>query len=327
MANIDTKTFLNPDAIGTGTITGAKIKNETIWPNKLVYPTINSAFADANSDGVNLATNVGPVEVASMFDNNVAFYAKADGITVEYSRNGGENWYEYNINNYDNNVRKVNMVSGITTNYYAGGRNHQILDTTTGELSVNADSSRTHGTPNDMLRFTFDAKGMGIYAMIMQIYVLVSTSGSVIEENGSYPGKLHVKLESASMKNLDTFVTITDNITVAGWSGWNAIPINRRFGSSGWNTNDDFTGRLRLTFYCDEVKSTKEWFSVWQFKFLSSDAWAFPSEMAKNNHLYEAGIRDITYGNDNYGNPGLIATPSMILPGEIKPKTDRKSVV
>lgn len=329
------------DKIANKTITGSKIKNQTIWSNKLTWQTLSDASSDVDSSGI-LYTPVGPVETAAMFDNNVLSLGRPDGLLVEYSRNYVEvinpnedttKWYEYYLSNYDkkyNDIKKVNVMTNgdpSSFSYFAGGRNYKVTDSDNGTLyssDTDIDTNRKMGTSSDALRFTFDAKDLGVYAQVVQIYAFISTNGNNITlSNGSKVGRLKVKLETSLVSAPDTFTTVANNITVTGWSGWNAIPFNgARFGHPNYDniSNSTYVRKIRLTFTSEGASSEgNNWFQVIQFKFLATDAWGFPSELAKNKHLYKTEIDSIVDSKDAKGNDIRVPRPNMILTGNIKP--------
>lgn len=321
------------DKIANKTITGSKIKNQTIWSNKLTWQTLSDASSDVDSSGI-LYTPVGPVETAAMFDNNVLSLGRPDGLLVEYTRNGGANWYEYYLSNYDknyNDIKKVNMMTNGDPSsfaYFAGGRNYKVTNSNTGTLYASnndTDPNRKMGTSGDALRFTFDAKGLGVYAQVVQIYAFISTNGSNITVNGSKVGRLKVKLETSPVNDPDNFKPAADNITVTGWSGWNAIPFNgARFGHPNYDniSNSTYVQKIRLTFTSEGAASEgNNWFQVYQFKFLATDAWGFPSELAKNKHVYKTEVTNIVDAKDAKGNDIRVPYTSMNTDGDIKANT------
>ena len=322
------------DKIANKTITGSKIKNQTIWSNKLTWQTLSEASSDVDTSEI-LYTPVGPVETAALFDNNVLSLGRPDGLLVEYARDysnesGTATWMEYYLSNADqnyNDIKKVNMMTNGdpgSFSYFAGGRNY-VADTEGKLNSGNTDSTRTRASGNDALRFTFDAKTLGVYAQIVQIYAFISTNGSNITVNGKSIGRLRVKLETSSVNNPNSFTTVADNITVTGWSGWNAIPFNgNRFGHPNYtNTaNDNYIQKIRLTFTSEGATSDgNNWFAVYQIKFLATDAWGFPSELAKNKHVYKTEVTNIVTAKDSKGNDIRVPYTSMNTDGDIKANT------
>ena len=322
------------DKIANKTITGGKIKNQTIWSNKLTWQTLSDASSDVDSSGV-LYTPVGPVETAAMFDNNVLSLGRPDGLLIEYTRDyshedGSANWSEYYLSNYDqnyNDIKKVNMMTNGDPGsyaYFAGGKNY-VADADGKLNSGSTNSNRKRAHDGDALRFTFDAKGLGVYAQVVQIYAFISTNGSNITVNGSKIGRLKVKLETSTVSNPNSFTTVSDNITVTGWSGWNAIPFNgARFGHPNYTniSNSNYVQKIRLTFTSEGAASDgNNWFCVYQFKFLATDAWGFPSELAKNKHLYKTEVTSIIDSKDSSGNDIRVPYTSMNTDGDIKANT------
>ena len=203
---------------------------------------------------VGLNGKLSPIEEASssLHSANRLAFAKPEGITIEYSNDGGVTWVEYSTNNND----KTKLVSGIGQSYYIG---QKTSDTTI----------------NDQLRITLDATAMGVYTKSNKILLNVNTVGAT---------DCKVKVEKSYKGSESTFST-QGTYSVSGWSGWNSIPFNYGFG--GGSTQTTNVAICRLTFTIGgKTNGYNNCFNVLDMVMLGSTYWGAPSEMAKTGHLY-----------------------------------------
>jgi len=123
-------------------------------------PTAISSFPEAylSWGGKNFSGDYGPIDAAMVDDLGACrtMFAKAAGIVVEYSTNGGSTWTDYGLTD----TQKVGLFSSGTT--CVTGKN-----TTAGG-----------GSANKMLRVTLHTSAASIYTTINKIVIYCSTSGS-----------------------------------------------------------------------------------------------------------------------------------------------------
>ena len=200
-------------------------------------------------------TFINPIDMAisSYHSANRLAFANPAGITVEYSRDGGNTWVDYGLSD----DLKICLVSGIgVSNIYIGGRN-------------------TGNTANDQLRVTLDARTMGVYTRGRKIMLNVSTDNSQDTK---------VKVEMSKIGTPTTF-EYDATYNLAGWSGWNSIPYNAgTFGGSETQTGQ--YGTLRFTFTHTLSTSGKGAFRLIDILLFGETTWTMPSKMARNGHLY-----------------------------------------
>lgn len=205
--------------------------------------------------GRSISGRVSPID-AAMSDvhraNRLAF-ADPDGITIEYSRDGGATYAPYETE--DGDWAKVNLVSGLGYSYNIGGRS--------GDNSI-----------DDKLRVTLNAIDMGVYCWAKKLLLYVTSSTNTAS----------VTIEEATVAAPDTWITI-GTYPVSGWSGWNSIPLLRVFGTNGADSTQKHL--LRLTFGITELNADANFaFKLNQLILLADTAWTTPSEMARTGHLY-----------------------------------------
>lgn len=204
--------------------------------------------------GKNLSGSVTPIDAAcsNIHSANRFAFAKAAGITIEYSTNGST-YSTYNTTD----SAKVNLVSGIGSGYYIGARS-------------------TSTTVTDKLRITLNATNMGLYTRLQKLLINISTN---------YATGSNVIVEK-SMKGSESVYTTVGTYQISGWSGWNSIPISAAFG--GGNTQTYNIANIRLTFGITGVNSsqTSNALTITDIIGIGDTYWSYPSTMAKTGHIY-----------------------------------------
>ena len=207
--------------------------------------------------GRNIAGGISPVDCAasSLHSANRMAFANTDGITIEYSRNGGTSWTDYGATA----AQKTRLVSGLGTQFYIGGTSSGI-------------------TTDYRLRITLDAYAMGMYTLVQKLLININTNGAT---------GCKVLVERADMGTPTTFTTI-DTYDISGWSGWNSIPLtNLYFGGNLKQTTNKRV--LRLTFSISALSADAKYSSalyVADLLMIGTTYWQTPSTMAKTGHLY-----------------------------------------
>lgn len=218
--------------------------------------------------GQNLSGMVSPVDAAisNLHSANRFAFANPDGITIEYSRNGGSTWVNYSCSD----TSKINLVSGIGNNFYIGGTSSNI-------------------TTNYKLRITLNATNMGVYTRLWKILLNISSNGA---------GSCTLMVEKAT-KGAPTSFTTIGTFNISGWSAWNSIPVNLgTFGGS--STQTDNCGVLRLTFSIGSINSTySSALCVSDIVAIGDTYWSYPSTMAKTGHLYTYDYNQNAYFPNN----------------------------
>ncbi len=239
------KIGLGSGAIGTATLFDGS--------GDITIPVTSVREAYLDWGGRNISGGVSPLDAAlsSVHSANRFAYAKPDGIVIEYSRDNGSTWTTYETTD----ILKRQLVSSIGATYYIGGRS-------------------TGGTAQDKLRVTLTASSMGVYTRLRKVLVNVTTNGC----SGS-----HAVVEYATIGAPTTFKQYGD-YGVAGWSGWNSLPVNTTFGGSTSQTSQ--VASLRFTFGVTAVPSSGNTLGVIDIAGFGDTYWNYPSNMAKSGHLY-----------------------------------------
>ena len=207
--------------------------------------------------GQALANAISPVD-AAMSDENSAnrfAFAKAAGVKMEYSRDGGATYTDYGA---DTGLIVSMLTMGKPT-FYVGNR-------------------KSDGTTSDTLRITLNAKSMGVYTSLRKLLIRVTNQGDVGARIAS------VTIETATIGAPDTY-TVHGTYTVAGWSGWNSIPLVGTFG--GATSQIDQTANIRLTFRQSSLYSGGPNLGIVNIFGFGENSWLHPSNMARTGHLYD----------------------------------------
>lgn len=237
--------------LGTGATGTATSFNGT---GNITIPVTDVKESYLSWGGRNLSGSVSPIDAAcsNIHSANRFAFAKAAGITIEYSTNGST-YSAYSTTD----SAKINLVSGNGNTYYIGARS-------------------TSTTVNDKLRITFNATNMGLYTRLRKLLINISTS---------YATGSNVIIEKA-MKGSETTFSTVGTYQISGWSGWNSIPIEAAFGGGSNQTGN--IAVLRLTFGITGVNTaqTSNALSVSDIIGIGDTYWSYPSTMAKTGHIY-----------------------------------------
>lgn len=204
--------------------------------------------------GKNFAGSFGAIDAAMVADlgaNRMAF-AKAAGVTIEYSTNGGSTWTDYGASE----TAKLGLTS------------------TGAGLYLGKHNTNGTGTANDRLRITFDTSLSQIYTQLNKFVLLVSTNGA---------SGFTCTIDAATNGAPTTFHTFADHIPLSGWSGYNVI--NTSTITTYGNSSSQYQ-KLRFTFAQTAANSAYTSASVSTILGFGGVGWTAPSNMAKNGHIY-----------------------------------------
>ena len=201
--------------------------------------------------GKNFADNFGPIDAAIIPElgaNRFAFLNPA-GITLEYSKDGGNTWTEETAV-----FMKESLFGNGNTPFFIGQRD-----------------GGKDATSNWKNRITLNAYLCGLYCEFKKIAIWMSTEGS---------GGCRVLIEYSD--NGESWSRLSDS-SVGGWSGWNIIQTaTTRFG----NTIYSDAKYLRFTFSISVANANYRNLHVDRILAFGGTAWTTPSNMASTGHLY-----------------------------------------
>lgn len=234
------------DGVTSNVQTQLDSKLETVHDNDMLW------------GGKNLSGSVSPTDAAmvSVIGSNKFALCKPQGITIEYTNDGGATWVNYDATE----ETKIELMSGISTvGLYYGKK-------TESSQIVTAD---------DMLRITVNAWTCGVYTSLRKILIEFATSGSTND---------FVKIESATIGDQETF-TVVGTYNVSGNSGWNSIPYSNNFGAYSLNQTSN-VGVLRFTFSTSTASSYQGRPYVQNLILNGITNYVNPSKLSATGHLY-----------------------------------------
>lgn len=234
------------DGVTSNVQTQLNKKLETVHDNDMLW------------GGKNLHGEVSPTDAAmvSVIGGNKFALCKPQGITIEYTNDGGATWVDYEATE----KTKIDVISGISTvGLYYGKK-------TESSQIVTAD---------DMLRITVNALNCGVYTSIRKILIEFATSGSTNN---------FVKIESATIGDQETF-TVVGTYNISGNTGWNSIPYSNNVGAYSLNQTSNI-GVLRFTFSTGIASSYQGRPYVQNLILNGITNYVNPSKLSATGHLY-----------------------------------------
>ena len=183
-------------------------------------------------------------------------FADPEGITIEYSNDGGATWVNYGVTDKG----KIEFVSGIPrTMLYYGGK-----------------SNGSQRTVNDQLRITINAAKCQLYTNLKTVLIQGSTGG----QDGC-----QVKIERAWRGSEDAFDNEIGTFVWQGWSGWNSYVMGHAFGGGSGQTSN--WGALRFTFFYTGLNEKyAQTPGIYSMIMLGTTHWTATSNMGATGHIY-----------------------------------------
>ena len=205
--------------------------------------------------GGNFAGSYGPIDaslIPELGANRFAF-APASGLTIEYSNDGGATWLDYGATD----DQKKTFLAAINCGFVIG-------------------KTKSSTPANDMLRMTFNTKGISCYTILNKFCLYITTNGS----QGCY-----CTIQKALESTPTVYTDVATKVPISGWSGYNIINVPGivTYG----NTPTTQYGRIRFIFGCTKHDgSTYGGLSISKLLAFGGVGWSTPSTMASNGHLY-----------------------------------------
>ena len=247
----------------SGTLLGKLYASGTslYWSNAKIFTSADSiGEAYLAWGGQNLRDSSSPIDAAlapALGANRLAFL-NPNAIDIEYSRDGGTTWTDYNIS--DSN--KVQL--------FAGGNNYAFLYLG-GDGTKDASIDRTSWR----LRITISAIGYNLYCKFVKFMIYVSDFGNTLRCT------LQGRRYSDVQNNVDTWVTFQD-ASLDGWPGWNTI--NHPAGIIIPRTGH--YGQIRFEFYITSQGTAEIAPRIEKIMGFASTCWTRPSNMASYGDIY-----------------------------------------
>ena len=211
--------------------------------------------------GKNREDSFGPIDAAmipTLGANRLAFMP-AEAIEVEYSRDGGITWLDYEA------------ADGQKTSCFSG-------DAVKSSFAIGKSSSSNPTTANDQLRITITQSNSNVYNKFHKFLLYVSTNSSI---------GCKVTIQGLFGKDLadeTAYKTFVDNIPLK--SNWGGYTVINNFTPVVFGAGSNHYGKLRFIFTSLTVQNIYGFGGV---------GWKTPSNMAKNGHLYKWNADQIAY--------------------------------
>lgn len=206
--------------------------------------------------GKNFYSSFGPLDAALVPDlgaNRFAF-AKPEGITIEYSKDGGSTWLNYNASN----SQKLGLTTNIGTSLCISG------------------SPSVKATVNNQLRIIFDTSKCNIYTQLNKFVIYISTNGSQ---------QCTVSIYKAFQSTPNDYKVVTEDVSIGGWSGYNVINVPE-FITYG-NSPESQNGRIKFVFKIKAQSGNYNGLIVQSIMGFGGVGWITPSTLAKTGCLYQ----------------------------------------
>lgn len=260
--------YSGTDAISSYTATKGAY-NLPIYMNAGV-PTAVSSIGEAylSWGGKNFANSYSPIDAALVdpLGANRFDCLPADCVSVQYSRDGGVTWIDYEASDEG----KVNLVSQTTSNAaYIVGK-----------------SNSTNGIPdaNSKLRITINSISNNvsrIYTLLNKFVIYCSTSGSQ-----GCTCTIKYRTQQNYESNTDTWTTVAENVSISGWSGYNVINTSG-FATYG-NTPATHAREILFEFGITSHSNSNYYgLSIQKIFAYGGVGWTTPSNTAARGHLYK----------------------------------------
>lgn len=245
---------------------GKKYVYSSGWKEQITANTMYEA--NLLWGGRNIASKFSPIDAAMMSElsGNLMAFPNPAGISIEYSRDGGVTWLDYEATD-EQKVR-------IFTSYYG----------------LYCGKSYPNGLPATVgyqLRITITPKDCNLFTALNKIIMSIATNGA---NNCWFTFKGLKNKDIIAGNEDDTYYdTIVNKAKIDGWPGYNVVNFDEIRTSNDLtnSTHTDLYYRLRLIFGYDTVFSTSyQGLHVRELRFFGNGRYILPSNLARYNHLY-----------------------------------------
>lgn len=222
--------------------------------------------------------DISPVGMAISSEHNanrIAFI-NPDALKFEYSSDGGSTWTDYPITGDGRNTKT--RFCTLTQVYFIGRPD--------ASTNLIANKSKTRITITGQ-----DGTNLYLYTALKKMLIEVST-----------PTTLSMLIEKRTGTNYESngpWETV-GTYSLAGWSGWNDIPLDFNLGG-GSNQKSNYW-QMRLTITCVTVDSNypKEG-ALRGLRLFGSTNWSLPSALASTGHIYSYDMDErVEFPSDVY---------------------------
>ena len=239
---------------------GKKYVYSSGWKEEITANTMYEA--NLLWGGRNISDSFSPVDAGMMSElsANVMAFPNPAGISIEYSRDGGVTWLDYEATD----EQKVRL---FTDRYsFICGK------------GGNADSPL-------QLRVTITPMECGLYVSLNKIIMIINSRGI---PNCKCTFKVLTGANVDAGNEDDSFYeTIINKAEISGNPGYNVLNFGTIYTKHITGPYPNFYHRLRLIFEYEVIEgSTKSALTVTGLRFFGIHKYILPSNLASNNHLY-----------------------------------------
>ena len=244
---------------------GKKYVYSSGWKEQITANTMYEA--NLLWGGRNIAAGFSPVDAAMMSElsANVIAFPNPEGISIEYSRDGGVTWLDYGATN----EQKVNLFT--SKGFCLCG------NSTTTALGM-------------QLRITITPAICGFYTSLNKLILYSYNFGSA---------KSWCTLKGLSSVNVNAgneddsfYSTIFEKESIDGSPAYNVLNFRQIYTAPEVNNHNKWFYRLRLVFGFDEVSNANARpLAITQLRFFGLYRFTLPSNLAKYNHLYTYDLK------------------------------------
>lgn len=242
---------------------GKKYVYSSGWKEEITANTMYEA--NLLWGGRNIPIGVSPVDAGMMSDlsANVMAFPKPTGISIEYSRDGGVTWLDYEATN----EQKVNLFTN-NASLYCGKSQPSGLKATVGY----------------QLRITITPRTCGLYSQMNKIIMNTSAEGT----NDCWCTFKGLTLEKFNAGHEDDtyYNTFVNKAKIYGWPGYSVLNFNT-ISTAYFSNHTQLYYKLRLIFGYDTIQyQGYTGLTVQELRFYGIGRYILPSNLATNNHLY-----------------------------------------
>lgn len=198
-----------------------------------------------------------PLDMAFVSNTNKLAYLPASRIQIWTTADSGSTWNQ----NVGTNAQKINLVTTQTDGLAAGngstanyGQNQIRISLVFGDVNQNST----------------------LYAHVAKLLVRIGTHGAL----GTTVTVYIRKYNTSSFTNEGTY-------NINGWTGWNAIPLNKIVGGYASQTNGSTNNIQEIVLHFKQNNSSTGNLKVYEIKMVGEKIYAGPSQLGKTGHLYD----------------------------------------
>jgi hypothetical protein len=225
-----------------------------------------------------------------------------NGITVEYSRDGGSSWTA--VPKPATGWKMFSLLEGGTLD------DNKLLRI--GLADKDNPATATSALGKYQLRITLDMSTAGLYGTLDKFALWVSTDGNTDCRCQITTQKYKDSISNPSVwTSIANESTAVQSVPITGWSGWNVIncsPITTTQPPDWGTPSAEHVAKIRFTFWANGGANSDTYFGlqIKNIQAFGNPTWACPSDMARNGHLYKYDENQnaifpggVTLGNGN----------------------------